>query len=119
MAKTLTKLELKIMNILWEQQKAFVKDILHKWPESERPAYNTISTTVRILEDKGYVHHEAYGRTYQYFPLIGKCDYQKKFIRNIVDNVFSGSVSSLISTLVTQEDLEEKELERIKKLLER
>ena len=67
--KLLTPLELKVMNILWSLKKAFVKEIIAQWPDQDSlPAYNTISTIVRILEEKGYVQHEAFGRSHQYFP---------------------------------------------------
>lgn len=115
----LTPLELKIMNILWELKEAFVKDVLEKWDEKPLPAYNTISTKIRVLEDKGIVNHKAYGKTHQYFPLISKDDYQKLFIQNAIEKVFNGSVNGLISTLVDNQQLSADELNEIKMLIKK
>ncbi|MEO1383123.1 MAG: BlaI/MecI/CopY family transcriptional regulator, partial [Bacteroidota bacterium] len=88
--KLLTPLELKVMNILWQLKQAFVKEIINEWPEETKPKYNTVSTIVRILEEKGYAGHEAQGRSHRYHPLITKGKYQQKLVRNVLDNVFSG-----------------------------
>jgi len=84
MDKALTTLELKVMNLLWSLKKAHVKDMLAAWPEEPKPAYNTVSTIIRILEDKGYVDHEAQGRTYLYFPAVKKNAYQKNFMQKFI-----------------------------------
>lgn len=122
MAKLLTPLELQVMNLLWEKERVFIKDLLAAWPVDEKgkkPAYNTISTIVRILEkDKGFIGYKAYGRTHEYFPLISKSDYQKTFLKNAINNVFSGSVSSLVSALVDDEQVNQTELDDLKRLLE-
>lgn len=119
MKKLLTPLELKVMNILWKIEKGFIKDILEHWDEVPAPAYNTISTIVRILKDKKqYIGHRAFGRTHEYFPLVTKKDYQKSFINNAVNHVFSGSLTSLVSTLVDQDNLSSQELEELKSLLD-
>jgi predicted transcriptional regulator len=119
MKKLLTPLELKVMNLLWEKQSAYVKDLLDEWPDAQVPAYNTVSTTVRILEEKGFVGHEAFGRTHRYHPLVEKCVYQQQLLQNVIDNAFSGSLSSLVSTLVDNGELEESELEALKQLIEK
>lgn len=114
----LTPLELKVMDVLWKLKKAFVKDILEHWPDSPEPAYNTISTIVRILQDKkGYIGHVAHGRTHQYIPLVSKVEYQQVFLENAVQKVFEGSVSSLLSKLMDVENVSDKELDELKKLL--
>jgi BlaI family penicillinase repressor len=115
----LTPLELKIMNILWELKEGFVKDVLEKWDEKPLPAYNTISTKIRVLEDKGIVSHKAYGKTHQYFPVISKDDYQKFFIQNAIEKVFNGSVNGLINTLVDNKQLSADELHEIKMLIKK
>lgn len=119
MNKLLTPLELRVMNILWKLKEAFVKDILEYWPEDTKPAYNTISTTVRILQEKAYVDHKAYGRTHQYFPLVSKVDYQKKFLSNAVENVFSGSMSSLVSALMDGKSMPNPDLEKLEDLIKK
>lgn len=122
MTRILTPLELQVMNLLWEKENVFIKDLLDAWPLDKlgkKPAYNTISTIVRILEkDKGFIGYKAYGRTHEYFPLISKNDYQKSFLKNAIANVFSGSVTSLVSALVDDEKVNQEELDELKKLLE-
>ncbi len=116
----LTPLELKVMDVLWKLERAFVKDILEHWPDESKPAYNTVSTIVRILQDKkkGFISHESHGRAHQYFPLISKEEYQQRFLDNAVQKVFSGSVSSLLSTLMDNESVSEEELDELRKMLD-
>ncbi|MDX2247032.1 MAG: BlaI/MecI/CopY family transcriptional regulator [Bacteroidia bacterium] len=116
--KLLTPLELKVMNILWGMKKAFVKEIISKWPEDAEPAYNTISTIVRILEEKGYVGHDSQGRSHQYFPLITKTRYQKRLLSNVLDNVFSGSLTGMVSSLLDNDKISRDQLEELRKLIE-
>ncbi|MGH1335732.1 MAG: BlaI/MecI/CopY family transcriptional regulator [Aureispira sp.] len=122
MTRLLTPLELQVMNLLWQKERVFIKDLLEAWPadkEGKKPAYNTISTIVRILEkDKGFIGYKAYGRTHEYFPLISKADYQKAFLKNAIDNVFSGSVTNLVSALVDEEKVDQGELDELKRLLD-
>ena len=118
MKKLLTPLELKVMNILWKINQGFIKDIRDHWDEMPVPAYNTISTIVRILKDKkNYIGHKAYGRTHEYFPTVSKEDYQKQFINSAVQNVFSGSLTSLVSTLVDRDNVSTSELDELRSLL--
>lgn len=116
--KMLTDLELKVMQLLWESKKAFVKDLLEQWPDSPTPAYNTVSTIVRILEEKGFVDHESHGRSYQYFPLISKRKYQQNFLSNAIKSVFSGSTTGLISSLLEDKALSEQELQALQDMLD-
>jgi len=115
--KILTPLELKVMNILWRLNKAFVKDIRTNWDEQPPPAYNTISTIVRILADKGYVAYEAHGRTHEYHAVISREDYQGTFLNNALKNVFKGSASTLVSALMDNDKISDKELEELKRLI--
>lgn len=119
MNRLLTPLELKVMKSLWQQGRCFVKDILEGWDEEPKPAYNTISTIVRILEEKDFVGHQAFGRTHEYFPLVNEGDYQRNFIDSALRNVFSGSMASLVSTLVDAERITPEELEELKRLLDK
>jgi predicted transcriptional regulator len=115
----LTPLELKVMDVLWKLKKGFVKDILEHWPDSPAPAYNTISTIVRILQDKkSCIGHTAHGRTHEYIPLISKDEYQKAFISQAVEKVFEGSVSSLLSTLIGNERVSLDELAELRKIID-
>jgi len=115
--KILTPLELKVMNLIWSLKKAFVKDLINNWKEIKKPAYNTISTTIRILEDKGFIAHKAFGRTHEYFPIISKINYQKNFLKLAVKNVFSGSTNNLISALLDNKSLSEIEIKEIENII--
>ncbi|GEO03484.1 transcriptional regulator [Adhaeribacter aerolatus] len=112
--KELTKAEEQVMQVLWEIQKGFVKDILEKLPEP-KPAYNTVSTIVRILEKKGFVGYQAYGKTHEYFPLIEKEKYTRQFLRNFVGNYFGGSYQQLVSFFAKEENMNLQELDELMK----
>lgn len=108
------------MNLLWSLERAFVKDLLAQWPDKEIPAYNTVSTVVRILEEKAYVSHEAFGRSHQYYTIVSKREYQKRFMKNAVENVFSGSFSGMISSLLdNQGGLSTTELNKLRDLIDK
>jgi BlaI family penicillinase repressor len=115
--KQLTKAEEQIMQILWKVGKGFVKDIIEYLPQP-KPAYNTVSTIVRILEKKGFVSHRAYGNTYQYYPLISKEKYTKAYLRSIMKNYFSNSFEEMVSFFARDKDMNIEELEAIQKMIE-
>jgi BlaI family penicillinase repressor len=112
----LTKTEERIMQILWDLQSAFVKDIIEKLPKPE-PPYNTISSVVRLLEKKGYVGYKAYGKTYEYFPAISKSAYRKHSFGKLFNEYFDGSTESLLSFMVKEENLSEDDIESIRNLI--
>lgn len=114
----LTRAEEEIMQILWDIGKGFVKNILEHLSDP-RPAYNTVSTIVRILETKGFVGHTAYGKSHEYFPLIARDDYRKQTLRNIMQNYFGGSFKQLASFFVKHEKMELRELEDILQLMKK
>jgi len=115
--KKLTKAEEQIMQVLWDLGKGFVNDIVNLLPEP-KPAYNTVSTIVRILEQKGFIAHKAYGRTHEYYPLVNKEDYSREYLNNFTRNYFSSSYKALASFFAQSENLSIKELEEIKLLVE-
>ncbi len=117
--QALTEAEEKIMQILWKIRKGFVKDILEQLPEANKPAYNTVSTIVRILEAKGFVGHTAYGKTHEYYPLIAKSDYTKFYFRNFLKGYFGGSFAGLVSFFAKEENLNLNELEDLLKELKK
>ncbi|MFC2137282.1 BlaI/MecI/CopY family transcriptional regulator [Bacteroidota bacterium] len=117
-SKELTKAEEQIMQVLWKLEKGFVKDIIEKLP-NPKPAYNTVSTIVRILEKKEFVGHKAYGKTYEYFPLITKKDYSKSTLKSIVNDYFSNSYTKMTSFFTKENNLSLKELEEIKTMIEK
>lgn len=112
--KQLTKAEEEIMQILWELQKANVSDIIGQMPEP-KPAYNTVSTIVRILESKEFVDHEKRGKGYLYFPLVDKDTYSNQSMNKLMNSYFNGSFKSMVSFFVKKNDLDAKELEAILK----
>lgn len=112
----LTKAELEIMQVIWQKEKVLVHDILAELPEP-KPAYNTVSTIVRILENKGFVAHKAYGRTYEYFPIVGKEEYTNTYMRTVLDNFFEGSVSRMVNFFSAQKSLSLEEADEILKIL--
>jgi BlaI family penicillinase repressor len=110
--KELTKAEEQIMQELWLLEKAFVKEIVDKLPEP-KPAYNTVSTIIRILEKKGFVDHYAYGKTHQYFPLISKTDYTKLYFKNFLSGYFSNSFQEMVSFFAKEDKMTLSDLEEI------
>lgn len=115
--KELTKAEEQVMQILWQIQKGFVKDILEEMPEP-KPAYNTVSTIVRILEKKGFVAYTAYGKTHEYYPLISKKEYSNYFLKNFVGSYFGGSFHKLVSFFARENDMDIHEFEEMMKYVE-
>ncbi|MCL5126844.1 MULTISPECIES: BlaI/MecI/CopY family transcriptional regulator [unclassified Algibacter] len=110
--KQLTKAEEDIMQILWQLEKANVKAIIEQFPEP-KPAYNTVSTIVRILESKGFVDYEKAGKGHIYFPLMKQQDYSNQSINKLVDNYFQGSFKSMVSFFMKKNDISLNELESI------
>lgn len=115
--KELTKAEEQIMQVLWDIKKGFVNDVMDKLPEP-KPAYNTVSTIVRILEKKGFVGHNAYGKTHEYYPLVTKDSYTKGFMKGFVENYFSNSYKNMVSFFSKNENLTLKEIEEMIKILQ-
>ena len=102
----LTKAEEKIMQLLWEVEQAFVKELIEKI-EGKKPSYTTVSTIIRILETKKFVGHKAYGNTHHYFPLVSREDYAKFVTRSVLDRYFDGSFKKLVSFFAKKEENEE------------
>ena len=113
----LTNKEEEIMHILWALKKAFVKDVLAEIT-TEKPHYNTLSTIIRNLEEKGYVSYNAYGKTHQYFPIISKEDYKAKFMNTAIDNYFNSSYKNVVSFFAKEEKISVDELKEIIALIE-
>lgn len=113
----LTRAEEEIMQQLWALKKAMVKEIIERLPEP-KPAYNTVSTIVRILEFKGFVGHKAYGKTHEYYPLVSKDDYSNSFLTHFLGNYFGGSFEKMVSFFVKKNDVNLKEVEEMLKYLD-
>lgn len=113
----LTNKEEEIMMILWKLKKAFVKEIQAEITE-DQPHYNTLSTIVRNLEEKGYVGHNAFGNTHQYFPIVAIEDYRKGFMKTAIDNYFNSSYKSMFSFFAKEEKISADELREILSMIE-
>lgn len=113
--KELTKAEEQVMKALWQIERGVVHDIIAKLPEP-KPAYNTVSTIVRILETKEFVSHKAYGKTYEYFPIVAKKDYSKFYLSNFMDGYFGGSFKNLVSFFAEENNLSVNELNELVEL---
>lgn len=113
----LTNKEEEIMQIMWKLEKAFVKDVLAEI-NTDKPHYNTLSTIIRNLEDKGYLSYTAYGKTHQYFPIVSKESYRKKFFNNVIENYFNSSYKNVVSFFAKEEKISADDLREIIKLIE-
>jgi predicted transcriptional regulator len=115
--KELTKAEEQVMQILWDMEKGFVKDILEHFSDP-KPAYNTVSTIIRILEKKGFVGYKSYGNTYEYFPLVTREEYTDSSLNRLVSNYFDNSYQSLVSFFTKKDRVSVKDLEKMKRMIE-
>ncbi len=113
----LGRLELQIMNVVWDRGKATVHDVKNALSR-RKPAYSTILTMMRKLEAKGYLEHEVDGRTYVYLPLISQQAVRHGVLGDLVERLFEGSTSLLLTSLVEQNRISKNELREIRKLIE-
>lgn len=115
--RELTKAEEQVMLILWELKEAIVKDVIDRM-EEPKPAYNTVSTVVRVLEGKGFVDHKAFGNTHVYFPIITEEQYKHFAFDKVLNNYFENSYESLVSFLVKEKNMDISQLDEIIALAE-
>ena len=116
--KHLTKAEEEVMQIVWRLDKAFVREIRAEFPDP-RPAYNTISTIIRILEQKGFVKHEAFGKSHRYYPLITRETYKKATMKDLLHRYFGNSFQEMVSFFVQEEEMDIREVEAILEKIKR
>nr|WP_294777994.1 BlaI/MecI/CopY family transcriptional regulator [uncultured Flavobacterium sp.] len=114
----LTNKEEEIMQILWKLKKAFVKEVLAEITE-DQPHYNTLSTIIRNLEEKGFVGHNAFGNTHQYFPIVKIEEYRKRFMNTAIENYFNSSYKNLVSFFAEEEKISAEELREILAIIEK
>ncbi len=114
----LTNKEEEIMRVLWELETAFVKDVLPNLKD-QKLHYNTVSTIIRKLEEKGYVSHKAYGKTHQYFPKISKETYRKQFMNMATKRFFDNSFKNVVSFFAKEEKISADELREILDIIEK
>jgi predicted transcriptional regulator len=113
---SLTKAEEEVMHIIWQLERCLVRDVIDQLGDPDMP-HSTVSSVVRILEKKGFVDHKAYGKTYEYYPLITKEEYAEQGVKNLVEKYFGGSPKQLVSYLVQSKDVNLKELNDLMKTL--
>ncbi|MFS4445298.1 BlaI/MecI/CopY family transcriptional regulator [Maribacter sp. 2307UL18-2] len=113
----LSKSEEELMNILWKQKKAFMKDLLEAYPEP-KPATTTVATLLKRMTDKGFVNYKAFGRSREYFPLVKKKDYFSKHVNGLIKNFFNGSPGQFASFFTQETNLSKVELEELKTLID-
>ncbi len=116
--RQLTKAEEEIMQVLWDLKTTNVKGIIPHLPDP-KPAYNTVSTIVRILESKGFVGHEKQGKGYLYFPLMEKAEYSNQSLHKLLDNYFQGSFKSMVSFFVKKNDVDLQDVEALLKEIDK
>lgn len=110
--KELTKAEEQIMQVIWKLKSCFIKEIVEALP-TPKPAYNTVGTFLKILENKGFVDRKKTGNVYAYYPLVEKSDYSRKNIHSLVSKYFNGSSEKLLSFMVDEEQLSVEQIERL------
>lgn len=110
----LTAKEEEIMNLFWERGQLFVRELLELY-EEPKPHFNTLSTIVRGLEEKGFIEHNSFGNTYQYFPSVSREDYKKGVLNRVVNKYFKNSYLGVVSSLIEEEEIS---LDELKKLIE-
>jgi BlaI family penicillinase repressor len=115
--KELTKAEEQIMQIIWDIEKGFVRDVIDLLPYP-KPAYNTVSTIVRILESKGFVSHESFGKSHRYFPMVTKEEYRAFMATKLLNGYFDNSVQNMLSYFIEEKKLDLKEADQLLSLIE-
>lgn len=113
----LTNKEEELMQVLWKLKKAFVKEVVAELPEP-KPHYNTVSTVIRKMEEKGFIKHETFGNTHRYYPAVSIETYRKGYFSNAIDNYFENSYKNVVSFFAKEEKISTDELREIIKLIE-
>ena len=115
--KELTSRELHILEILWDLKKGFVNDVIDRLNDP-KPPYTTVSSIVRILETKGYVSHKAYGKTYEYQPVVSRLAYKKFALKNLITGFFDGSLENVVSFMAEEKELSQNEINELSELID-
>ena len=110
--KTLSAREEEIMGFFWEKGPLFVKEIVGLY-EEPRPHFNTLSTFVRALEEKGYLSHRTFGNTYQYYAVVSRDEFKKKTLKSVISKYFNNSYLGVVSSLVKEEEISLSELKEL------
>lgn len=113
----ITPNEEQVMHLLWQLEKALIRDILNLLPDP-KPPYTTLASVIKQLENKGYVDHKSYGKTNEYYPLISKSQYQRKSLNSLVKNYFDGSAQNMLSFMVKENKISDQDIQELQKLIE-
>jgi len=114
--KDLTKAEEQLMQVLWKMQRAFIREIIDQMPEP-KPVHSSVSTIMRVLEAKGLVGYDAFGKSHRYFPLISREEYKRFQLMKLLSNYFENSVQKLFSFFIDQQQIPEEDVKEIKKMI--
>jgi predicted transcriptional regulator len=115
--KELTRAEEQVMQILWKEGKAFVKELLPHFPDP-KPAYNTVSTIIRILEKKGFVSHEEFGKSHRYYPAVPKEEYRNEVFTDLMKGYFNNSMKQVLSHFSNADKMDIREADELIQMLE-
>ena len=115
---TLTDGELRLMNVLWNLEHATVGEVVEALPRRGRPAYNTVLTMLRILEEKGYAQHDKRGRAFVYTPVLNRAQARRSALQRLVSQLFDDSPSALVLNILEEGDVDDAELARLRDQLE-
>jgi BlaI family transcriptional regulator, penicillinase repressor len=114
----LTKAQEEILQVLWKINEGVVNDVINQLPDP-KPAYNTVSTVIKVMEKKGFVTHKVYGKTHVYFPKVTKQEYSQHFLSGTLKSFFNNSVNLLVSLFVKEKKLSINELEELRKFIDK
>ena len=114
--KALSEREQEVMNVIWEVRNCCVDDVLQRLPEP-KPAYNTVQTFMKILEEKGFLAHKRDGKKFIFYPLIEKPEYNRWYLKHMKDNLFGGSAKSLLNTFIRDTELTDSDIQELQMLL--
>ena len=108
----LTRAEEELMHKIWDLEKAFLKDIIEALPEP-RPAQSTVATLLKIMETKGFIGHKAYGKSFEYFPIVSRKDYTKAYFGQFLNSYFGGSFKKMLHFYMEEDDLDLQTLDEL------
>lgn len=113
----LTRKEEEIMQVVWQLRECFVKEVIERLPDP-KPHYNTVSTIIRNMEEKGYIAHRDFGGSHQYYPAIPREEYRENFMNKVIDNFFDNSYKNVVSFFAKEEKISVEELREIIRMIE-
>lgn len=116
--KALSEREQEVMNIIWDMRNCCVEDVVSRLPDDPKPAYTTVQTFMRILEQKEFLAHKRDGKKHVFYPLVEKPEYTRWSLKHMKDNLFGGSAKSLLNTFIRDNELTDSDISDLMSLLE-